>query len=205
MQAASYSVLQDANKLPPDLITVCKNDEVAPTYNVTVQPGVDGYVTSSQVSQQCRNDSICIIPFGTTFQFDESINLAALTVKGNVEWTDATQLDSRAFLCAGYVSVEGHGKWEMNLQQKDGFIYLKDNGAIHHHLRTRAFGSYAMTPSDYPVIDITGREIVRTWSLLSNPLKKGEDFIRLMHNPNLMGWYVDTLFVHVFLRHLKND
>ena len=192
MQAASYSVLQDVDKLPPDLLTTCKNDDIAPSRNVTVQPGVDGYITSSQVSEQCENDSICIIPFGTTFQLDESINLAALTVMGNVEWNDNTQVDSHAFLCAGYVSIEGHGKWEMNLHHKDGFIYLKDNGATHHHLRTRAFGSHAVSSSDYPIIDITGRELVRTWSLLSDPLKKGDDSIRLMHNPNLMGWYVET-------------
>lgn len=188
MQAASYSVLDDADQLPPNLLSVCKNNINTPTRAVTVQPDVNGNINSDQVFQQCGDDSVCTIPFGTSFQFDKSINLGALVVQGDVEWNDDTQVDGNIFLCAGYVAIEGQGKWDMNLQDKDAFIYLKDNGATHHHLRTRAFGSHAMSSSDYPIIDIKGRELVRTWSLLAEPLKEGQDTIKLMHNPKLMGW-----------------
>ena len=47
-----------------------------------------------------------------------------------------------------------------------------------------------MLPTDYPIIDIKGRELKRTWSVLANPIKIGDDSIKLMHNPNLMGWRV---------------
>lgn len=188
MQAASYAVIDDADKVPPSLISECKNNVNSLNRDVIVEHGGDGYVNSSQVFQQCGSDSVCTISFGTTFRVDESINLGALIVQGSVEWTDETQLDPNVFLCAGYVAVEGHGKWEMDLQDKDAFIYIKNNGATHGHLRTRAFGSFAMASSDYPVIDINGRELVRTWSLLAVPLKQGQVTIQLMHNPHLMGW-----------------
>jgi hypothetical protein len=114
--------------------------------------------------------------------------LGALIVKGVVEWNNDTQDDPSAFLCAGYVAVEGHGKWDMDLQDKDAFIYIKDNGAIHSSLRSRAFGSHASADSDYPIIDINGRELVRTWSLLSEPIQTGDDKVELMHNAHLMKW-----------------
>ena len=47
-----------------------------------------------------------------------------------------------------------------------------------------------MLPTDYPIIDIQGRELKRTWSLLSTPLLIGDNTIKLMHNPLLMGWNV---------------
>jgi hypothetical protein len=113
-----------------------------------------------------------------------------LVVRGVVEWNDITQINSRAFVCAGYVAVEGHGKWDMDLQSKSAFIYIKDNGAVHNNLRSRAFGSYAATDSDYPIIDINGREMVRTWSLLSDPIGISDSKMTLMHDANLMGWRV---------------
>ena len=91
-------------------------------------------------------------------------------------------------MCAGYIAVEGIGKFEMDVQSKDAFVYVQDNGAVHHKLRSRGFGSVAMNPGDYPIIDINGRDLARTWSLLSKPLHPGDDKIQLMHNANLMGW-----------------
>ncbi|KAL9179269.1 hypothetical protein ACHAXT_008559 [Thalassiosira profunda] len=186
MQAASYAVAD--GDLPFEL-DVCKNDGLAPSRAVTVQAPT-GIVDSATVAAQCGIDSVCTIPIGTTWLFDSSANLGALVVQGAVEWTDETQVSASAFLCTGYVAVEGQGSWEIDLQEKDAFIFIKDNGAIHHHLRSRAFGSYAATASDYPIIDIKGRELVRTWSLLSDPLQSGDDKMNLMHNAHLMGWRV---------------
>ena len=136
MQAASYAVAD--GDLPLDL-NVCKNDWNPPTREVTLQAS-SGVIDSTSVSEQCGNDSVCVIPIGTTFQVDKSLNLAALVVHGTVEWNDGTQVHPSAFICAGYVAVEGQGKWDMDLQDKDAYIYIKDNGAVHNHLRFRAFG-----------------------------------------------------------------
>lgn len=185
IQAASYSVAD--GDLPLEL-NACKTDSgSAPTREVIVQSPT-GLVDSSTVTDQCGEDSICTIPLGTTLQVTTSLNLGALIVKGVVEWDDKTLVDPSAFLCAGYVAIEGHGKWDMDLQDKDAYIYIKDNGAVHQNLRSRAFGSHASADSDYPIIDINGRELVRTWSLLSKPIQSGDTEIALMHNAHLMKW-----------------
>ena len=191
IQAASYSVIDDPDaNLPPDLLSVCKDKDInPPAREVVVQTNAtNGLINSSTLSTHCGGDSVCVIPFGTTLQVDTSLSLAALIVKGVVEWTDDTQVNPSAFMCAGYIAVEGFGKWEMDVQTKDSFVYIKDNGAVHPMLRSRSFGSTAMNIGDYPTININGRELARTWSLLSKPLLQGDDKVQLMHNPNLMGW-----------------
>mmetsp|Transcript_15892 Transcript_15892/g.33623 ORF Transcript_15892/g.33623 Transcript_15892/m.33623 type:complete len:226 (+) Transcript_15892:504-1181(+) len=184
IQAASYAVADE--NLPLDM-DVCKSNHNPPTREVTLQVS-NGIADSATVAGQCGNDSTCIIPLGTTLQVDTSLNLGALIVRGTVQWNDDTQVNPSAFICAGYVAVEGQGKWDMDLQVKDAYIYIKDNGAVHHHLRARAFGSYASTATDYPTIDINGRELVRTWSLLSHPIRSGDNKMSLMHDAHLMGW-----------------
>lgn len=185
MQASTYAVAND--DLPTEM-NVCKINSFPPTGQVTVQAFNGAAVTSSTVSAQCGTNSICTIPLGVSLQVDTSLNLGALIVKGTVEWNDDTQVNSSAFVCAGYIAVEGQGKWEMDIQVKDAYIYIKDNGAVHTKLRSRAFGTWAETSSDYPMIDITGRDLARTWSLLSVPVQSGDTMIKLMHNAALMGW-----------------
>ena len=107
---------------------------------VVDQADAAGFVNSTEVFNQCGDDSVCVIPLNTTFQVDGNINLGALIVRGTVEWNDLTQSSNSMFLCARYVAVEGQGKWWMDLQERDAFIYVKDNGYEHHHLRSRAFG-----------------------------------------------------------------
>ncbi len=177
--------------MPPDLLSVCRDKgDTPPGREVVVQAdsSSSGIINSSAASTQCANDSVCVIPFGTTLQVDASLSLAALVVKGVVEWTDDTQVNPSAFMCAGYIAVEGIGKFEMDVQSKDAFIYIKDNGAVHSKLRSRGFGSVAMNTGDYPIIDINGRDLARTWSILSKPLHPGDDKVQLMHNPTFMGW-----------------
>ena len=187
MQAATYAV---ANNDLPNELNVCKNSnsDNPPSREVTVQASTGSIVSSSTISAQCGTDSICIIPLEVEWLVDNSVNLGALIVRGNVEWNDNTQLKPDVFICAGYIALEGQGNWNMNLQVNNAFIYIKDNGAVHSKLRSRAFGTSAFTDRDYPVIDMNGRELVRTWSLLSIPLQKGDTKIKLMHNAYFMGW-----------------
>jgi len=184
IQSATFAI---ADRDLPAEVNVCKNHRIRPTRLVTVQTS-SGITDSATVSAQCGDDSVCIIPIGKTLQVDTSLNLGALIVRGTVQWNDDTQVNPSAFICAGYVAVEGQGKWDMDLQVKDAYIYIKDNGAVHHKLRTRAFGSYASSATDYPTIDINGRDLVRTWSLLSQPIRSGDNKMSLMHDAHLMGW-----------------
>ena len=180
------------DKLPSGLVPACANRGLSPNSGAPQEVAVSGggTVTSSTVASQCGTDSVCIIPLGTTFEVDGSIDLGALVVRGNVEWNDSQLFSADVYLCAGYVAIEGQGQWNMDVQDKHAAIYIKNNGYVHPNLRSRAFGSHAETASDYPTIDIRGRELVRTWSLLSEPLNGGDSTMTLLHDANLMGWRV---------------
>ena len=144
---------------------------------------------------KCGGDSVCIVPSGITVWMVGVIglNLGALIVRGVVEWNDTESSPGgrgppAVFLCAGYVAVKGRGRFTMDVQIGSAYVYIKDNGAVHQHLRSCAFGGIATSAEDYPVVKISGRELARTWSLLSKPLVVGNNKMMLMHNTNLMGW-----------------
>ena len=147
-------------------------------------------VTTSDIESQCDLTSICIIPEGVSLKVTSSFNVGAMVVRGRLEWTDMTQTSSELYVCAGYIAIEGNGQWNMTLKEKNAWIYIKDNGAIHPMLRSRAFGSTVSDENENPIIDMNGRELIRTWSLLSKPLRVGDTTMKLLHRPDLMGWKV---------------
>jgi hypothetical protein len=120
---------------------------------------------------------------------DDNLNVGALIVRGAVEWNDDLSL-ANSFLCAGYIAIEEQGSWNMKLESNSAWIYLKDNGTSHVMLRSRSFGGAAMNDGDNPLVSIEGRQLERTWSLLSKSLVTGDDKMVLLHNPTLMGWRV---------------
>lgn len=191
---ASYAAIDDPKSILPDgLLSQCKGFPTqAPgsSFQEKVVPlNQAGKIDASQVQTFCGEDSICVIPSGMTMEINANLNVAALIVRGSVEWKDGFAPEN-AFLCSGYVAVEGNGIWDMNLQSKSAWIYIKDNGAYHPMLRTRAFGAAGMDNEDHPTIKIVGRQLERTWSLLSKTLSVGDKNMHLMHHPFFMGWKV---------------
>ena len=69
----------------------------------------------------------------------------------------------------------------MNLEQKQGYIYIKNNGLKDDMIKTRAFGAYKAGK-----IHVTGRSLARTWSLLAERVFYGLNTISLLHNPEEM-------------------
>jgi len=199
---ASYAAVDDSSSsAPSELLEQCKKSgsTSTPTNEVYLSGNSgtifnSGVILSSSATAQCDSNSICIVPDGLTLKMDESLNVGALVIRGSLEWNDFTVGTSQStFLCAGYVAVEENGSFQMDIQQQNqsAWIYLKDNGATHSVLRNRSFGSAAIPDSnDNPTVNIKGRELIRTWSLLSNPLLKGETTMKLMHNPTFMGWSI---------------
>eukprot|EP00551_Chaetoceros_affinis_P006400 CAMPEP_0203682988 /NCGR_PEP_ID=MMETSP0090-20130426/47288_1 /ASSEMBLY_ACC=CAM_ASM_001088 /TAXON_ID=426623 /ORGANISM="Chaetoceros affinis, Strain CCMP159" /LENGTH=1506 /DNA_ID=CAMNT_0050552109 /DNA_START=94 /DNA_END=4614 /DNA_ORIENTATION=+ len=204
IDGASYAAVDDPEEAGASLLSECKrgnsNSAVAPSVTVEVVPPTNSngnIVTTEDVQSQCDSTSNCIIPEGVLFTVTSSLNVGSLTIRGDLEWTDDTttstttqqQIDS--YVCAGYIAVENNGSWFMKVEQSTAWIFLKDNGGVHTHLRSRAFGAVAMDENnDYPIIDIQGRELKRTWSLLSHPVSLGDDSIKLLHHPTLMNWKV---------------
>lgn len=79
----------------------------------------------------------------------------------------------------------------MNLTNKKGFIYIKNNGLKDPTIHTRAFGAY-----NAGKIHVHGRSLVRTWSLLAEKATYGMTSISLLHKPEDM---VSILFVLNFI------
>jgi len=181
----SYSAVDEEAQV--ELRLQCSNDiEIDPSSIVTLDSLTnDVTITASEASSQCSPTTICVLPVGLTLRMTSSLNVGALIVRGTLWWDTNTMEDG--WLCAGYVAVEGDGHFYLNLSDAGtttAWIYLKDNGATHDILRTRAFGAVSGT------VDIRGREMTRTWSLLARPLSTGETNLQLMHDPVSMGWKV---------------
>ena len=66
----------------------------------------------------------------------------------------------------------------MNLSTKKGYIYIKNNGMKDPSIYSRVLGSY-----NKGKIDIKGRPMARTWSLLAETVTYGMSSISLLHNP----------------------
>jgi len=189
---ASYAAVDDKSiDVPTGILSECKKGfgAQAPFLEneaIIVAAGdADGTVNASAVKYICEENRLCIIPERMTLFMDDSLNLGALKVHGAIVWNDEVS-PTNSYLCAGYVAIEDQGSLDMQLQTKSAWIYIKDNGASHPQLRSRALGSVGSNS----MVNIEGRHMNRTWSLLSKPLMTGEWKMVLMHNPNFMGWQV---------------
>jgi hypothetical protein len=69
----------------------------------------------------------------------------------------------------------------MTLTNKQGYIYIKNNGLKDPTIATRAFGSY-----NAGQIRVSGRYLARTWSLLAARATYGMNSISLLHKPEDM-------------------
>jgi hypothetical protein len=78
----------------------------------------------------------------------------------------------------------------MNLTNKQGFVYIKNNGLKEDALKTRVFGAYASGK-----MLVTGRYLARTWSLLADRAIHGMNSISLLHSPVEMGWKIGDRIV----------
>ena len=191
-QIKSYSY---QSPLPTKLQQSCRNivnDTKANYVNLPIII-LSGDFHTADFQQQCGTTKHCILPTNSTLIMDGNLNVAALTIQGSVYWNETTQTQPSQWLCAGFVAVEQNGKFKLSLNSavQTAYVYIKDNGATHPNLRSRAFGGYNLNNSFVgPTIDVSGRQLTRTWSLLLKPVPVGSNQIRLVHNPIDMGWQV---------------
>ena len=98
-------------------------------------------------------------------KMNSPLNVAALRVQGTVHWDKHTQgALSSIWLCAGYVAIEDGGNFTLDMSsnfQQSAYIFIKDNGAKHSILGTRAFGTIGVNKAAY--IDIKGRIFYRIY------------------------------------------
>jgi len=191
----SYSAINDVEIAPASLISQCRgsNSNGAQSLpEVVLTSTIGSTLNSFDVVNQCGVNTTCILPEYLTLRITSSFSLGAFIVRGSLIWDDETQSSPNQWICAGYIAVEASGMFYMHLEspQKTGWIYIKDNGSVHSNLRSRAFGAVSHDISEQPDIDISGREMIRTWSLLAKPVEIGDTELYLMHDPSHMKWNI---------------
>jgi hypothetical protein len=165
-----------SENLPLDLINACKSKPVFQP-SLQIKTITSTSITSAKVQELCSTDSLCVIDTDVVVTMNSNLNLAALIIKGKFEWNDQTQSSNDQWLCAGYIGVD-KGEFNMNLTKNKGYIYIKNNNAKNDELSYRALGSY-----NKGKINIIGRTLNRTWSLLSKKIVRSVNSINLMHDP----------------------
>jgi len=163
--------------LPADVASRCKNKGKRNSFREVT---VSGAASSSEIAAQCGADALCVVE--GTVAVDGGWDVGALIVKGELVVADG------AWLCAGYVVAEGAGVIRV---EDAATIFIKNNGAVHPILRARAFGSVATRgASEKPLVDVRGRPLDRTWSLLAAPAYAGATSLELLHDVQAAGWRV---------------
>ena len=176
--------------LPAGLKAACSNKGLALATSDAKETAAGKTYTSSEIQALCGGGS-CVVSAGSTLNMDGNLNLASLVVKGTLLWSDKTQSDASQWLCAGYLTVEDGGVFNLDVQSgaKEAFVFIKDNGMRHSVMGDRVFGGIK-TSAASPTVHVTGRPLQRAWSLLAAPVAAGEQKVSLMHSPGAMGWRV---------------
>lgn len=142
-------------------------------------------------SSGCAAGSDCIVPAGEHWLLDTDLSVRTLTVFGELSWD--TRLDNLR-LSAGFVLVGGAGVFRIGSSEAPmllrATIFIESNGATHPALGERFFGAHATESGLVPLIEIHGRPLGRTWSLLAADAAPGANVLQLQHAPKTMGWQV---------------
>lgn len=149
-----------------------------------------GNVSAAAAQAACGNATCrCVVGAGTTLVMDGSLVVPAMVVEGALHWSASDEspgVDSAAhgyrWLCAGYVIATDNGA--IRIRAGDGqragagaaIVYIMDNGAQHAVAGKRVIGAVYTTRSrpGMPALEVVGRALARTWSLLAQPLSAGQ-------------------------------
>lgn len=132
----------------------------------------------------CALGSHCVIPSGETWLVDSSAHFETLTIEGTLEW-DITKDNLQ--LRAGYVLVASGGHLKIGTQdnpmERRATVYITRNDHMHNVLGKRFLGGVGSG-----VIDIHGRKLERTWTLLTSTGFPQQSVLQLKDDPAAMGW-----------------
>jgi hypothetical protein len=132
----------------------------------------------------CATGGHCVLPAGEVWKLDVSAHVETLTIKGTLTW-DTTKKDLE--LRAGYVFVDDGGHLEVgttkNPMELNATIYItKTNHSTPMH-GTRFLGGHGSAK-----VDIHGRKLDKTWTVLSHTAYSGETKLHLKDDPVALGW-----------------
>lgn len=165
---------------------------LAPVDGMRPWPALLASPSPAAVAQAaCFTGGDCVVPAGERWLLDADMSVRTLTVLGELSWD--TRVDGLT-LRAGFVLVGGGGRLRIGSASAPmalrATVYIEANGATHHELGERFLGAHATEPGLVPSLEIYGRPLGRTWSLLAADVAPGESVLRLQHAPVEMGWRV---------------
>ncbi|KAJ1626510.1 hypothetical protein T492DRAFT_910036 [Pavlovales sp. CCMP2436] len=143
------------------------------------------------LSGACATGGDCVIPAGERWLLDADMSVRTLTILGELLWD--TSADGLT-LFAGYVLVSGGGLLQIGTSASPmllrATVHIRANGATHETLGERFLGSHPSSGDLTPRLEIYGRPLTRTWSLLARDAQAGATSVELQHEPAAMGWRV---------------
>ncbi|CAK9057639.1 Cell surface hyaluronidase (Cell migration-inducing hyaluronidase 2) (Transmembrane protein 2) [Durusdinium trenchii] len=137
------------------------------------------------LSNDCL-DGHCEVPAGHTWILDQSVDVKTLKVFGTVKWdTEKDGLELRA----GYILVAEGGYFQVGSRTKpmelSATIYIKRGSESHQW-----FGDRFLASEGEARVEIHGRRLKRTWTLLARTAEKDDKQLFLKHDPLEMGWRI---------------
>eukprot|EP00437_Effrenium_voratum_P009909 CAMPEP_0181428788 /NCGR_PEP_ID=MMETSP1110-20121109/16861_1 /TAXON_ID=174948 /ORGANISM="Symbiodinium sp., Strain CCMP421" /LENGTH=1773 /DNA_ID=CAMNT_0023552029 /DNA_START=37 /DNA_END=5358 /DNA_ORIENTATION=- len=165
---AFLQVAAGSQSEPPDLISAT----------------ADKLISTSE-AELC-DDGHCTVPAGSTWIFDQSIDVKTLTIYGTVKWDtekDGLELRTGHILvgAGGYFQI---GSRSMPMEQR-ATIYIKKG--LEQHMW---FGDRFLASEGEAHVEIHGRRLARTWTLLSRTAESGTRELFLKHDLVQMGWRI---------------
>jgi len=141
--------------------------------------------SSSLVAAGCTQNSQCVVPAGEHWVFDTSVDVDTLTVKGSLIWNTAIDgLELRA--C--HIMVEDDGLFQIGTM--DAPMVLRAAIYLKRCAESSPVGVQFFASRNRARIEIHGRPLQRTMTLLSTEALSGSSQIALKHDPSEMGWRV---------------
>lgn len=125
------------------------------------------------------------MPQGETWQVDRSLNLSTLTIAGVLLWD---QSKAGLVLNSSFVLVTPSGKLQIGSKafpmDQPATIYIAKGPFSDPLLGTRFLGGNG------GVIQIHGRRMQKTWTLLSATARVGSTVLQLKDDPRVMQWRI---------------
>ena len=151
---------------------------------------------------------------GETLVIDADVDCQYLNIEGAVVWD--TTVDGITLHAAGIIIV-ANGSFTLGTQESpmlleanvvikslnetvsvaaatdgDDVVYAYDDPFQEYKVAvgSRPFVAYSLDGVSRPSIEIAGRPVVRTWTMLAKSVSAGESTLWLEHNPEALGWRV---------------
>eukprot|EP00931_Biecheleriopsis_adriatica_P004358 TRINITY_DN106040_c0_g1_i1.p1 TRINITY_DN106040_c0_g1~~TRINITY_DN106040_c0_g1_i1.p1 ORF type:complete len:1261 (+),score=170.66 TRINITY_DN106040_c0_g1_i1:87-3869(+) len=145
--------------------------------------------SEQSVPARCHGDAQCIVPKGATWLLDTSLDVDELIVEGKLVW-DVSKAGLELRACQ--IMVEDGATFQVGSESdpmnKKATIYIKK--CVGRDFGTSGAGERFLAGRGTARIEIHGRPLTRTFTLLAQTARAGDTRLSLKHSAQDMGWQV---------------